>query len=596
DGKGGDDFLISPFINDGSGASFTAWQNIGGVPTPVTFSGLNTLVGGTGSDTFVVSNGGRFYDPDNRRVEVKDGVVQAKQFDQIIKYGLETPAGQNNLVISAVDVLILSDTDVSQGKFINQAWAAYGGQYVAGNRLDNTLVGYGSNNTLLGAGGRDSISGSGTLIGGTAYGLDSIAGAQADYAKGQTASIYRDTDPVPVTPNGPGSADNSQYWMVNGPFGPVYDPLRNSDTLVGGGVLDGGAGYDSMVGGTGKDTLYVSSINTLDTLTGTGSSNNTSMSLTSGGYGGDVVVGGGVNGKDGFILTGDWIILTGSDVYWSGRVGATTANLGYALSDLGDAAGGQSISNIKLQDGSPVARRATGSATSTGNQQRSNLGEELGSNLLIGNEQDNTLNGGGVGGTAGTGVGVDTLTGGAGADLFVIGTQYSLSNANISATVLPSGSTTTLNVLGTYRTDADYALITDFSLFDTLQLSGSASGYFIGEAPTGFSENNIGGGAPITSASTDFGIYAVTAKGPDLVAQVRGLALGGNLITARVDKGLSVLVGGTPIDGINSTYADPNHLGGDQSSSNDQNALNYLGVGEMYQLQGSDFASRVTFA
>jgi hypothetical protein len=414
----------------------------------------------------------------------------------------------------------LSDTDVSQGKFINQAWAAYGGQYVAGNRLDNTLVGYGSNTTLLGAGGRDSISGSGTLIGGTAYGLDSIAGALNDFkavslgGNGYIASIYRDYDPVPVTPNGPGTADPSQYWMVNGSFGPVYDPLRNSDTLLGGGILDGGAGYDSMVGGTATDTLYVSSINTFDTLTGTGSSNNTSMSLTSAGYGGDVVAGGGGN---------DWIVLTGSDVYWSGRPQATLANLGYALSNFGDAAGGQSISNIKLQDGSPVARRATGNATSTGNQQRSNVGNELGSNRIIGNELANTLNGGGVGGELGTGVGVDTLTGGAGADLFVVGANYRNSDSNQSASTNIDGSIARDNIRGrAWATDADYAEVSDFTGIDFLQLSGRYSDYVVGSAPSGFYNKNINGAENLLVAnSTKFGIYKVAGiSSPDLVAVI----------------------------------------------------------------------------
>jgi hypothetical protein len=199
---------------------------------------------------------------------------------------------------------------------------------------------------------------------------------------------------------------------------------------------------------------------------------------------------------------------------------------------------------------------------------------EKGSNQIIGNEQANTLNGGDVGGTDpnGKGIGSDTLTGGDGADLFVIGSQYQDSITNISAYY--EGFTLK------YRTDGDYAVITDFSSIDRLELSGTASGYFIGEAPTEFSRFNIRGRAPITSASTDFGIYAVTPNGPDLVAQVRGLALGGNLTVATV--------GGTLVDGTN------DNLGGVRST-NATDGQNYLGVGMMYQLQGSDFANRVDF-
>jgi hypothetical protein len=544
-------------INDGSGNPFSSRQFIGGELNSrrVNFSsGLNTLVGGFGSDTFVVSNGGT-------TINTLNGIVSTGAYDQIIKYGLESSAGENNLVISAVKYLTLSDTDVSQGKFINQAWAAYSEQYIAGNRLDNTLVGYGLDHTLLGAGGRDSISSNSSgavLIGGTAYGLDNIAAAKKDLDPKPTGndfktSIYRDYDPVPVTPNGPGSADNSQYWMVNGPFGPVFDPLRNSDTLVSGvnsddalrnivgATIDGGAGYDSMVGGTGNDTLYVSSINTLDTLTGTGSSNNRFMSHTGAGYGGDVVVGGGGN---------DWIILTGSDVYWSGRAGATTATLGYALSDSGDAAGGLSISNIKLQDGSPVARNATGNSTSTGNQQFSRLGNETGSNWIIGNNEGNILNGGGVGGTDGTGIGVDTLTGGTGADVFVIGKNFTdpnsnYTNSNSNKWIINAGAWD--KTASTY-TDADYVIIQQFDKTnDKIDLLGNASNYWIGSTPSilnGFNENNVGpkGIAPTVNR---FGIYTKSdpiTKGPNLVAVIEALA-GSGLVASDLATPVVVPVG-----------------------------------------------------
>jgi hypothetical protein len=51
DGGAGNDLLVSGLINDGSGSDYV-FQDI-------TFHGLNTMVGGQGSDTFVVSNGGR---------------------------------------------------------------------------------------------------------------------------------------------------------------------------------------------------------------------------------------------------------------------------------------------------------------------------------------------------------------------------------------------------------------------------------------------------------------------------------------------------------------------------------------------------------
>jgi RTX calcium-binding nonapeptide repeat (4 copies) len=600
-GLGGNDLLIAPIIGErsfygtGSGNDFTAYEYLDGVPRAVTYSGLNTLEGGQGSDTFIVSNGGT-------TINATNGIVTTGAYDNIIKYGNETPVGQHNLVVSFVQYLSLSDTAVNQGKFIDQAWAAYGDQYIAGNRLDNTIASYFGNDTLLGGGGRDILDASkaavtgDTLIGGTAYGLDSIGGALADYLAGQKNSIYRDTDPVPAGVNGPGTADNSQYWMVNGGF----DQYRNSDTLLGAtlapNLLDGGAGNDSMVGGSKNDTLYVS-----DAF---GFEHNLGI------IGGDVVVGGGGN---------DWIVYTGSNVYWSGiniayntytgvsAVGsATNSTLGYALSKDGDAAGGQSISNIKLQNGDSVARFAIGNATSTGNPQG------VGSNILVGNEYNNTLDGAGVGGVDHTGTGVDVLTGGAGADYFIV-SGYAASSSDQGASYSSSNSTDTLSGVttntyqitpGKYRTDKDYAIITDMSAADTIVLGG-ASNYLIGKAPTpvgnsSIGDNNIGSTALITSASTDFGIYT---RSGNLVAEVKGIAVGtlGAIATVSATAANSPITVTATIDGQASTAAEPNHLGGSNFFSTTSNAgvinsgtaLNYLGMGPMYELSGSAFASHV---
>jgi Ca2+-binding RTX toxin-like protein len=576
DGKDGNDLLVAPYINDTSGSEFTAYQNFQGVPTPVTFSGLNTLVGGTGSDTFVVSNGGTTLDTDpasptfGRLIAqpvIRDGIVTTGAYDQVIKYGLETPSGQHNLIISDIKYLTLSDTDVSQGKFISRAWTSggsyLGGQYVAGNRLDNTLTGYGSDDTLMGGVGRDAISGSGTLIGGSAYGLDSIAGAMQDYygvtpennlgaggtgftAKGallQKDSIYRDTDPVPPGVNGPGSADLSQYWLNgNG----QYDPMRNSDTLVGSGLLDGGAGADSMVGGAGNDTFYVSGA-------------------------GDTFRGGGGN---------DTAVFTGSDVFWSGLPDSTTTPLAYTINS--------DISNLELQNGSPIARIGTGNATSTGNQSRSNLGRETGSNKIVGNEYDNTLDGGGVGGDSGTGVGVDTLTGSTGADVFVIGANYTNSSKN-SVAILGSVS---LNPAGTVfrytvnqnATDADYAVITDFNANEDFIVLGDPSGYLIGAAPSSFGTGNIVGTTAISR--THFGIYSWEGGNsmPNLVAEVN-----------YTGPTLTLLAPATTGNGNQITGA-PDGVGGNTFVAGDvppADFSNFAGMGAMYRLDESNLAGRI---
>jgi hypothetical protein len=401
------------------------------------------------------------------------------------------------------------------------------------------------------------------LIGGTECGLDSISGALADYAAGQKASIYRDTDPVPVQPNGPGTADPSQYGFGNS------DTLNAStSSSSSSNVLDGGRGNDFMTGGSGSDTLYISN----------GSTDTAQIIQYS-----DLVVGGGGN---------DWIMFTGSDTYWSGLPGSTTAKLGYALSNNGDFAGGQSISNIKLQNGDPIAIYAIGNAKSSGQQSKSDLGVETGSNAIVGNDFNNLLDGGG------TNTGVDTLTGhlaSAGysdANLFVIGSEYQNRTQDALAGLNASGYIDNSSTHGrTWATDANYAYVTDFAQNDTVQLSGSVTDYVIGAAPSGFHLNNISGANPgeaLSNNSTTFGIYRVFgtngggASEPNLVAvvhEVNGLNIGTLPSTYHT-------AGNNIVDGTNA----PGHIGGTFGYDvNDPSRANFAGFGAMYDLSQTAF-------
>jgi len=639
-GGSGNDVLFAPMINDGSGNNFTAGEYINGSFQSVTYSGLDTLVGGSGSDTFIINNGGE-------SLSVTNGIVSTSATDLFEKFGNESAAGQNNLVVSRVPYLSLSYTTVSQGLYVNQAWAAYSDQYIAGNQLNNTLVGYGkAGDTLVGGTGQDSLSipSSGTLIGGTAYGTDSVAGALNNLipltngGNGYANSIYRDSDPAPPGVNGPGLADNSQYWIDNGPIGPIYNYFKNSDTLVAGdsdaptgSLLDGGAGNDSMVGGGGGDTFYVSSYSKSNNNNAAGAGDNNTLI-----GGGDVCVGNGGS---------DTIIYTGSDYYWSGlwTGSAAQVDLSYVLNDKGDGAGGQSISNLILQPGDPIVAQAVGNSTSTG------VGGQLGSNLIEGNSyvvqtpggatesalmtslvgasHSATIDGGGVGGlynntNNGQGTGEDTLTawganwtakqnaslnntpgyeapivvagdtlsGVGSTTTFVIGGNYTNSTSDGPAGYVAAGQNGPWN-LTSYATDDDFALVTDFTKFDNLQLApgSNASNYLIGSAPVNnaIGSQNLQGGIsnnPATAAnSTDFGIYAASSTNkPNLVAVVEGIALGGGLTLAQVE-------------GINVDGTSGNGLGGNSTTNPDAAHYNYLGMGAFYNLTGSDFASHVGF-
>lgn len=568
DGGFGNDILFGDYVNDGSGNDYV-FQN-------VTFQGLNTLVGGQGSDTFVVINGGN---------------AIGDEFDWVVKYGNETPVvtqsgnvgsslngGQHNLVVSHVDFLTLSDELVHQGKFIDQLALAGALQFGMGNRLDNYIYDASSpatSNTMVGNTGRDSIVGNASgdvLIGGTAYGLDQVGLAVRDFAavsdggNGLTNSIFRDTDPVPVSPNGPGTADPSQFWFVPGYYGAVYDPNRNQDTLVANNPskLDGGAGRDSLVGSqktetsSGSDMFYVSA--------GQGGADSQKILL------GDAVFGNTGN---------DTVTFTDSDyLWWSGHLeGAVLLENSYSI-ERGDTDGASDISNLILQDGAASARKAIGNDDSTGNI--ANSESEQGSNWIVGNEFDNTLDGGGVGGFLRLGVGIDTLKGGSGSDVFLV-QGYTGSDANKWSPSYEYDSDKNITKWikkDSIYADGDYVKILDFEPGDNLVLSGPASNYWIGAPattlPTDKTPSNI---TPldylVKPSSTHFGIY--TAGTPNLVAVVS-------------------LVGGLALDTSTLQEAFPPINGNTISGDIDAAVAAKLGWGTFWKLDSSSFAQYVNAA
>ena len=574
DGGFGNDILNGDFVNDRSGDDYTLY---GGPDknTLVTFKGLNTLVGGQGSDTFVVKNGGN---------------AIGDEFDWVIKYGNETPVvtqagnvgsslngGQHNLVVSRVDFLTLSDELVNQGKFIDQLALAEAGQFGQGNRLDNYIYDSAPTglNTLVGDKGRDSIVGNGGgnfLIGGTAYGLDQVGLAVKDFASvvdggsGLKNSIFRDTDPIPVSPSGLGTTDPSQFWFVPGYYGGVYDPNRNRDTLVANSPskLDGGAGNDSLLGSEKTET-----------------SSGSDMFYVSAGWGGadshKIIAGDAVFGNTG----NDTITFTDSDyLWWSGHLeGAVLLENSYSI-ERGNADGASDISNLILQDGAASARKAIGNDDSTGNI--ANSESEKGSNWIVGNEFDNTLDGGGVGGFLRLGVGIDTLKGGSGKDVFLVN-GYTGSDANKwspSYEYNEEKNITKWIKKDSIYADGDYVKILDFEAGDNLVLSGLASNYWIGAPaailPTNKIPSNI---TPldylVKPSSTYFGIY--TAGTPNLVAVVS-------------------LVGGLSLDMLTLQEAFTPINGNTISGDVDAAEAAKLGWGTFWKLDGSSFAQYVNAA
>ncbi|MGZ5511943.1 MAG: hypothetical protein ACXWG7_00995, partial [Chthoniobacterales bacterium] len=218
---------------------------------------------------------------------------------------------------------------------------------------------------------------------------------------------------------------------------------NGNDTLagdVGNDSLFGANGNDSLNGGDGADNLLGES--GFDTLNG-GNGNDT----LDGGTFADSMKGGA--GNDAYYVDNpaDTVIeLVGEGI------DTVITSINYTL--------GQNLENLTIADF--VAANGTGNNadnTLTGSQQ---------DNLLTGLRGNDTLNGDG---SANRGTGQrDTLTGGAGGDLFVLGTS--------------SGRFYDDNNSGTDG-QSDYALITDFtpSAGDRLQLFGSAGQYLLSPSP-----------------------------------------------------------------------------------------------------------------
>lgn len=187
--------------------------------------------------------------------------------------------------------------------------------------------------------------------------------------------------------------------------------------------LFGGVGNDTIVGGVGNDTIY--GAQGKDSLNG-GEGND----LLDGGQGKDVLLGSG--GND--ILRGG----NGNDVL----MGQDALAIKEAMADLAE------------------QTSVMGASTSEPNTQ----------------EPDDDLPGGESEADKKY-LEIDTLTGGPGRDLFILGVPAGKSEGGA-----PASSTKLYSVGG----DADYALITDFKrMNDRIQLAGQASEYSIGAAPAG---------------------------------------------------------------------------------------------------------------
>jgi len=374
--------------------------------------------------------------------------------------------------------------------------------YLYGAALNDNLSGGGGNDTLDGAAGNDILNGgigNDNLIGGDGndtYVVDSIADTITETSTGGTDIVQ-----ASITWNLGANLENITLTgsaVINGTGNELNNIITGNtanNTLSGGSgndTLNGGVGNDNLIGGLGNDTYIVdsntdivteaanegidtvqSAINwilgaNLENLTLTGSAaingtgnelnniirGNSANNIINGGAGSDNLIGG--LGNDIYIVDLSSDIVTeaanqGTDTVDSAISWILAANL-ENLTLTGSAAingTGNGLNNIITGN--------SGNNTLTGGAGNDNINGDAGNDIIYGSS----------GGSVGE---IDTLSGGAGVDKFILATDTQV--------FYDDGNT------GTDGT-SNYALITDFnSAEDFIQLQNPKTDYILTSSPT----------------------------------------------------------------------------------------------------------------
>jgi Ca2+-binding RTX toxin-like protein len=465
------------------------------------YGGLGTdiLAGGAGNDTYVVDNTG-------------DVLIEgASGGSDTVQSSVTHTLGSN------IEDLVLTGSVAING---------------TGNALRNRLTGNSAGNTLNGLAGADSMDGG---LGDDTYLVDSTGDVVTELPVSGT-----DTVKSSLTHTLAANVENlvlTGTVAIHGTGNTLDNRLTGNsagNALTGGAgndTLDGQGGVDILVGGTGNDSYDVDNAGDVvienaasgadtvrSTVTHILGSNIENLALN-----GAVAINGTGNTL-GNTLTGNGAAnrlngLTGAD-----SMGGGLGNDTYFVDNIGDvvteapAAGTDttqsSVTHTLAANVENLILTGVGAINGTGNT----LG-----NTLAGNTTSNTLNGGagndlllggsgndtlaGASAVAPFGAAeIDTLTGGTGNDTFVLGVAGSISyNDAITGTAGASG----------------YALITDFSPGDKLQLKFAITGYYLDAAPAGLP----------SGLALFLNDYSVAPASNEIIAVIQGT----NAINALVD-------------------------------------------------------------
>ncbi|MEI6643365.1 MAG: DUF4347 domain-containing protein [Novosphingobium sp.] len=395
--------------------------------TLVGLGGNDSLDGGAGDDTLIGGAGDDRYTIDSTG-------------DLIV----ESPGEGNDTVSASVTYTLVDD---AENLTLTGAAAISG----TGNAVTNVLVGNDAANTLIGLGGNDTLNGG--------KGADTLVGGEGDdtyivddAGDTVTETTGNDTVRASITWTLGANVENlvlTDKAAINGTGNALANTITGNE---GANVIDGGAGVDVMNGGLGADTYYVdNSADTVvesvrgsgtdivfaaasfvltdyvDNLTLTGSADinatgNSINNVITGNSGRNVIEGGGgkdaLDGRDG----GDLYILTtprdqvqgeiqdtgasGTDVV---RVAFTT--LGYATFNEKDTG----IETIEIGTGTGATADSSGIVAIS-----VSASKVLNAVTIIGNAGNNRITGTAFADTLDGGLGIDSMTGGAGDDTYYV--------------------------------------------------------------------------------------------------------------------------------------------------------------------------------
>ncbi|RZU46896.1 hemolysin type calcium-binding protein [Fluviicoccus keumensis] len=374
-------------------------------------AGTDSMVGGTGNDSYYVDNSG-------------DSVTEnASEGTDTVYTSISYTLGTNfeNLTATGSQAITLTGNSVSN--------------YITGNSSANTLIG-GAGDTLAGGGGNDTYVYSGSFTGAIVEtatgGNDTI---QADFNVDLNATQYANVENITFT-NGSrtGTGNGVANYFISNANENVYYGNGGNDTFdsnYGGGnaedVPPTSNDGDTMYGGTGDDTYYVSTFDERYT-----SYNWLGQATVNPGWAPyvlDVIVENANEGNDSLVI--NWIDVDDDDN--GSGIESATVDLNAGASDLANGLsriGNGNIENLTFT-GTDDLKKAQGNGLN---------------NLIIGGSGANTLSGGGGNDTISGGGGGDTLNGEDGDDSIITDGGDAISGGNGTDTVLTTVS---------YALDAD---------------------------------------------------------------------------------------------------------------------------------------------